>query len=89
MELRVGGEAGVGVLEDAVDDPLEVVGQLPHVLFRSLGLGGGHGGHELVLLAKDDVVVRLDAPAVHDESSFLWAAARGEHDEDRCTDHSG
>ena len=42
-----------------------------------------------MLLAKDDVVVRLDAPAVHDESSFLWAAARGEHDEDRCTDHSG
>ena len=74
--------AGVGELEELLDNCISALGQKPEVVVLGLDVVGGSGGLVGVLLMRVVVVGLLNALGLDDDGGFLGAAASGEEDVD-------
>ena len=74
--------AGVGELEELLDNCISALGQKPEVVVLGLDVVGGSGGLIGVFLKRTVVVGLLNALGLDDDGGFLGAAASGEEDVD-------
>ena len=81
-EVGDGGEASAVLVQHALVDSRELVGQEPEVVSLGLCVRAWYGGLQLAGTVEDDVGVRLDALVLNNVCSFIGTAARAEDDED-------
>ena len=74
--------AGVGELEELLDNCISALGQKPEVVVLGLDVVGGSDGLVGVFLMRVVVVGLLNALGLDDDGGFLGAAASGEEDVD-------
>ena len=81
-EVGDGGEASAVLVQHALVDSRELVGQEPEVVMLGLRARRGYGGLQAAGTVEDEVGVGVDALVLNNVCSFIGTAARAEDDED-------